>query len=129
VTGFQRNDEERFFWRWRDRLPSPFTLANLRAGCTLDLAFRQIEFSDTRCFDRPRPTCPNSDAKGLLPAAPHSALRRHTHRATRHRAHRPPDDVAPRSPLRRACDASKPDSNLHRAVRRIGWAWRARKSE
>ena len=42
-----------FFWRWLRRLPSPFTTADLRAGYTYELAFRQFEISDTRVFDRP----------------------------------------------------------------------------
>ena len=36
-----------FFWRWLRRLPSPFTLADLRAGYIYELAFRQFEASDT----------------------------------------------------------------------------------
>jgi hypothetical protein len=43
-----------FFWRWQRRLPSPFTTANLRTGYVYDLAFRQLEVSDTRVFDRPQ---------------------------------------------------------------------------
>ena len=43
-----------FFWRWQVRLPSPFTRQDLRRGIVYDLAFRQIEFSDTRVFDRPQ---------------------------------------------------------------------------
>lgn len=43
-----------FFWRWQHRLPSPFTRRDLRRGIVYDLAFRQIEFSDTRVFDRPQ---------------------------------------------------------------------------
>jgi len=42
-----------FFWRWVHRLPSPFTRADQRAGYVYELAFRQIEVSDTRVFDRP----------------------------------------------------------------------------
>jgi hypothetical protein len=42
-----------FFWRWAHRLPSPFTMADLRAGYVYELAFRQFEVSDTRVFDRP----------------------------------------------------------------------------
>lgn len=42
-----------FFWRWVHRLPSPFTVADLRAGYVYELAFRQFEISDTRVFDRP----------------------------------------------------------------------------
>jgi hypothetical protein len=42
-----------FFWRWLHRLPSPFTVADMRAGYTYELAFRQFEVSDTRVFDRP----------------------------------------------------------------------------
>ncbi|GAC1354658.1 MAG: hypothetical protein NVSMB4_16070 [Acidimicrobiales bacterium] len=41
-----------FFERWVHRLPSPFTPADRQAGFYYDLAFRQIEFSDTRVFDR-----------------------------------------------------------------------------
>jgi hypothetical protein len=43
-----------FFWRWVRRLPSPFTRADLRAGYVYELAFRQLEISDTRVFDRPQ---------------------------------------------------------------------------
>lgn len=43
-----------FLWRWQRRLPSPFTKADLRAGYTYELAFRQFEVSDTRVFDRPQ---------------------------------------------------------------------------
>src|SRR5271157_1130272 len=43
-----------FFWRWVARLPSPFPRADLRAGYVYALAFRQIEVSDTRVFDRPQ---------------------------------------------------------------------------
>lgn len=42
-----------FLWRWQRVLPSPFTRADLRAGITYELAFRQLEVSDTRVFDRP----------------------------------------------------------------------------
>jgi hypothetical protein len=42
-----------FFWRWARRLPSPLTTADLRAGYGYELAFRQLEISDTRVFDRP----------------------------------------------------------------------------
>ncbi len=41
------------FERWSHRLPSPFTAADRTAGFFHQLAFRQIEFSDTRVFDRP----------------------------------------------------------------------------
>jgi hypothetical protein len=41
-----------FFERWVHRLPSPFSAADRQAGFYYDLAFRQIEFSDTRVFDR-----------------------------------------------------------------------------
>jgi hypothetical protein len=42
-----------FFWRWQQRLPSPFTRADLKAGYRYELAVRQFEVSDTRVFDRP----------------------------------------------------------------------------
>jgi hypothetical protein len=42
-----------FFWRWFRRLPSPFTAADLHAGYVYELAFRHLEVSDTRVFDRP----------------------------------------------------------------------------
>jgi hypothetical protein len=42
-----------FFWRWQQRLPSPLTREDLRAGYVYDLAFRQFEVSDSRVFDRP----------------------------------------------------------------------------
>ncbi len=43
-----------FFWRWFGRLPSPFLKSDLRAGYVYDLAFRQLEVSDTCVFDRPQ---------------------------------------------------------------------------
>ena len=43
-----------FFWRWSGRLPSPFTSNDLEAGYVYDLAFRQLEVSDTVIFDRPQ---------------------------------------------------------------------------
>jgi hypothetical protein len=43
----------RFFDRWTARLPSPFTNADRRRGYRYQLAFRQLELSDTRVFDRP----------------------------------------------------------------------------
>jgi hypothetical protein len=47
-------DVERFFRRWQARLPSPFTAADRRRGYRYELAFRQLELSDTRVFDRPQ---------------------------------------------------------------------------
>jgi hypothetical protein len=47
-------DLEQFFERWQAELPSPFTLAERERGYLHQLAFRQIELSDTRVFDRPR---------------------------------------------------------------------------
>jgi len=43
-----------FFWRWLNRLPSPFMPADMRAGYVYDLAFRQLEVSETCVFDRPQ---------------------------------------------------------------------------
>jgi hypothetical protein len=43
-----------FFWRWVLRLPSPFTGADLRAGYVYELAFRQLEVSETCVLDRPQ---------------------------------------------------------------------------
>jgi hypothetical protein len=40
--------------RWLERLPSPFTQADMQAGYIYDLAFRQFEVSDTCVFDRPQ---------------------------------------------------------------------------
>lgn len=42
-----------FFERWQGALPSPFTVEDRRRGYDYDLAFRQLEISDTRVFDRP----------------------------------------------------------------------------
>jgi hypothetical protein len=47
-------DVERFFRRWQARLPSPFSAADRRRGYRHELAFRQLELSDTRVFDQPR---------------------------------------------------------------------------
>jgi len=44
---------KQFFWRFKRRLPSPFTTADLRAGYVYELAVRQFEVSDTRVFRRP----------------------------------------------------------------------------
>jgi hypothetical protein len=46
-------DVWRFFDRWQARLPSPFDAADRRRGYRYALAFRQLELSDTRVFDRP----------------------------------------------------------------------------
>ncbi len=54
VTGLGPGAVKNFFWRWLDRLPSPFTPADMRAGYVYDLAFRQFEVSDTRVFERPQ---------------------------------------------------------------------------
>jgi hypothetical protein len=42
-----------FFERWQAALPSPFTAEDRERGYVYDLAFRQLEISDTRVFDRP----------------------------------------------------------------------------
>lgn len=47
------SDIERFFARWLARLPSPFTPADRRRGYGYQLAFRQLELSDTRVFEPP----------------------------------------------------------------------------
>jgi hypothetical protein len=46
-------DVECFFRRWQARLPSPFSAEDRRRGYRHELAFRQLELSDTRVFDRP----------------------------------------------------------------------------
>ena len=43
-----------FFRRWTNVLPSPFTPQDRRRGYGYDLAFRQLEISETRVFDRPQ---------------------------------------------------------------------------
>ncbi len=42
-----------FFDRWHAALPSPLTDEDRRRGYAHALAFRQLEISDTRTFDRP----------------------------------------------------------------------------
>jgi hypothetical protein len=42
-----------FLERWQARLPSPFTAEDRARGYGHELAFRQLELSDTRVFDRP----------------------------------------------------------------------------
>jgi hypothetical protein len=44
----------RFFRRWQRLLPSPFSPADRRRGYRYQLAFRQLELSDTRVFERPQ---------------------------------------------------------------------------
>jgi hypothetical protein len=46
-------DVRLFFDRWRAVLPSPFTAEDRHRGYDYALAFRQLEISDTRVFDRP----------------------------------------------------------------------------
>ena len=46
-------DVRAFFERWQARLPSPFTAEDRARGYGYELAFRQLEISDTRVFDRP----------------------------------------------------------------------------
>lgn len=41
-----------FFDRWQASLPSPFTSEDRERGYGYELAFRQLEISDTRVFDR-----------------------------------------------------------------------------
>jgi len=43
-----------FFRRWQRVLPSPLTGEDRRRGYRYQLAFRQLELSDTRVFDRPQ---------------------------------------------------------------------------
>jgi hypothetical protein len=46
-------DVHAFFDRWQAALPSPLTPQDRRRGYAHALAFRQMEISDTRTFDRP----------------------------------------------------------------------------
>ena len=46
-------DVQGFFRRWRRRLPSPFSEADVGAGYGYQMAFRQFEVADTYVFDRP----------------------------------------------------------------------------
>ena len=46
-------DVRLFFDRWMAALPSPFTPEDRQRGYSYALAFRQLEISDTRVFDRP----------------------------------------------------------------------------
>ena len=46
-------DVHAFFARWQAALPSPFTAEDHERGYCYALAFRQLEISDTRMFDRP----------------------------------------------------------------------------
>ena len=43
-----------FFRRWQRILPSPLTADDRQRGYRYQLAFRQLELSDTRVFDRPQ---------------------------------------------------------------------------
>lgn len=46
-------DVRLFFDRWQQTLPSPLTAQDRARGYGYELAFRQLEISDTRVFDRP----------------------------------------------------------------------------
>jgi hypothetical protein len=52
-ASLQASDVRAFFDRWQARLPSPFTAEDRARGYGYELAFRQLEISDTRVFDRP----------------------------------------------------------------------------
>jgi hypothetical protein len=52
-SGLSAADVWAFFERWQTTLPSPFTAEDRQRGYGYDLAFRQLEISDTRVFDRP----------------------------------------------------------------------------
>jgi hypothetical protein len=55
TSSLDHRDVERFFRRWQARLPSPFSADDRRRrGYRYALAFRQLELSDTRVFDRPQ---------------------------------------------------------------------------
>jgi len=51
--GLSAADVQAFFERWMARLPSPFTAQDRARGYVHELAFRQLEISDTHVFDRP----------------------------------------------------------------------------
>jgi hypothetical protein len=51
--GLSASDVRSFFDRWQARLPSPFIAEDRARGYGYELAFRQLEISDTRVFDRP----------------------------------------------------------------------------
>jgi hypothetical protein len=52
-SSLQAADVRAFFERWQATLPSPFTVEDRRRGYGYQFAFRQLEISDTRVFDRP----------------------------------------------------------------------------
>lgn len=52
-AGLSARDVRTFFDRWQAQLPSPFTIEDRQRGYGYALAFRQLEISDTRVFDRP----------------------------------------------------------------------------
>ena len=49
----QATDVWAYFERWQAALPSPLTADDHKRGYRYDLAFRQLEISDTRTFDKP----------------------------------------------------------------------------
>ena len=52
-SSLSASEVREFFDRWRATLPSPFTAEERQRGYGYELAFRQLEISDTRVFDRP----------------------------------------------------------------------------
>jgi len=52
-ASLQAADVRAFFDRWQAALPWPLTAEDRARGYHHELAFRQIEISDTRMFDRP----------------------------------------------------------------------------
>jgi len=52
-SSLQADDVQAFFDRWQAALPSPLTAEDRARGYHHELAFRQLEISDTRMFDRP----------------------------------------------------------------------------
>jgi hypothetical protein len=55
-------DLRAFFERWQARLPSPFTAQDRRRGYGYELAFRQLEISDTACLTARPPAGPGLSA-------------------------------------------------------------------
>jgi hypothetical protein len=54
-SSLQAADVWAYFERWQAQLPSPLSAEDRARGYVYDLAFRQLEISDTRTFDRPAP--------------------------------------------------------------------------
>jgi hypothetical protein len=118
-------DVQRFYRRWEARLPSPLSAEDRRRGYRHQLAFRQLELSDTRVFDRPgagRAWFEQTLRDQLTLGRPDQVavvFGRRVSRQTRDASTRASSTAAP-SPRSRCTTARRRSSNTSRRAARCG---------